>query len=99
MQHGTRDLIVRQRTQTINMLRAQLAEFGVILPQGVGHAIQFAKDYLDGEQPDLPEVAGNVIGLHLCSFTLDGEKHLGIAASRIIPWVKLHWRVEFARCI
>lgn len=57
----TRDLIVRQRTQTINMLRAQLAEFGVILPQGVGHTIQFAKDYLDGEQPDLPEVAGNVI--------------------------------------
>jgi hypothetical protein len=37
-----------------------------------------------------------VIGSHLCSFTLDGEKHLGIAASRIIPWVKLHWRVEFA---
>jgi hypothetical protein len=32
----------------------------------------------------------------LCSFTLDGEKHLGIAASRIIPWVKLHWRVESA---
>jgi hypothetical protein len=31
-----------------------------------------------------------VIGSHLCSFTLDGEKHLGIAASRIIPWVKLH---------
>jgi len=41
--HRTRDLIVRQRTQTINILRAQLAEFGVILPQGVGHAIQFAK--------------------------------------------------------
>jgi hypothetical protein len=37
-----------------------------------------------------------VIGSHLCSFTLDGEKHLGIAASRIIPWVKLHWRVESA---
>ena len=33
--HRTRDLIVRQRTQTINMLRAQLAEFGVVLPQGV----------------------------------------------------------------
>jgi transposase len=37
--HRTRDLIVRQRAQTVNMLRAQLAEFGVILPQGVGHAI------------------------------------------------------------
>jgi transposase len=29
---------VRQRTQTINMMRAQLAEFGVVLPQGVYHA-------------------------------------------------------------
>jgi hypothetical protein len=38
-----------------------------------------------------------VIGSHLCSFTLDGEKHLGIAASRIMPWVKLHWRVEPAQ--
>jgi len=63
--HRTRDLIVRQRTQTINMLRAQLAEFGTILPQGVGHAIQFAKNCLDGEQADLPEVAGNVI-VELC---------------------------------
>jgi hypothetical protein len=33
--HRTRDLIVRQRTQTIIMLQAQLAEFGVDLPQGV----------------------------------------------------------------
>ena len=37
--HRTRDLIVRQRTQTINMLRAQLAEFGTVFAQGVGHAI------------------------------------------------------------
>ncbi len=67
--HRTRDLIVRQRTQTINMLRAQLAEFGVILPQGVGHAIKFAKHYLDGKQPDWPEVAGNVI-VELCDQSL-----------------------------
>jgi hypothetical protein len=38
-----------------------------------------------------------VIGSHSCFFTFDGEKHLGIAASRFIPWVKLHWRVESAR--
>ncbi len=37
--HRTRDLIVRQRTQTINMLRAQLAEFGIVLPQGIYHAL------------------------------------------------------------
>jgi hypothetical protein len=32
----------------------------------------------------------------LCSFILDYEKHLGIAALRIIPWVKSRWRVESA---
>lgn len=59
--HRTHDLIVRQRTQTINMLRAQLAEFGIVLPRGIYHALGFAKDCLNGDQPDLPEVAGDVI--------------------------------------
>ena len=63
--HRTRDLIVRQRTQTINMLRAQLAEFGIILSRGIYHALGFAKDYLNGEQADLPEVVDNVI-FELC---------------------------------
>jgi transposase len=31
----TRDLLVRQRTQTINALRGHLAEYGVIAPQGL----------------------------------------------------------------
>lgn len=30
----TRDLLVRQRTQTINALRGNLAEHGVVAPQG-----------------------------------------------------------------
>ena len=59
--HRTRDLIVRQRTQTINMMRAQLAEFGIVLPQGVYHALQFAKDCVDGEQPNLPNDAQEVV--------------------------------------
>ncbi len=63
--HRTRSLIVRQRTQTINMLRAQLAEFGIIFPKGVGHATQFAKRVLEGEQSDLPQIVGDVIA-ELC---------------------------------
>lgn len=59
--HRTRDLVVRQRTQTINMLRAQLAEFGIVFPRGVGHATQFAKRLFEGESPDLPDIAGDVI--------------------------------------
>ena len=63
--HRSRDLVVRQRTQTINMLRAQLAEFGVVLPQGVGHALQFAKSCCRGEPLSLPDGVTEVIG-ELC---------------------------------
>ena len=34
MQHRTRDLLMRQRTQVINALRAHLAELGVVAAQG-----------------------------------------------------------------
>jgi transposase len=34
MQHRTRDLLIRQRTQLINALRAHLAELGIIAAQG-----------------------------------------------------------------
>ena len=38
----TRDLLVRQRTQTINALRGHLAEFGVVAPQGPAHLTRLA---------------------------------------------------------
>jgi transposase len=34
MQHRTRDLLMRQRTQLINAFRAHLAELGIMAPQG-----------------------------------------------------------------
>ncbi len=36
MLHRTRDLLVRQRTMLVDSLRGQLAEFGLIAPQGIG---------------------------------------------------------------
>jgi transposase len=71
--HRTRDLIVRQRTQTVNMLRAQLAEFGIILPQGVYYALQFAKECVAGEPLNLPtdaeegvfDLCGQLLFLHV----------------------------------
>jgi len=34
MQHRVRDLLIRQRTQAINALRAHLGELGIVAPQG-----------------------------------------------------------------
>ena len=43
----TRDLLVRQRTQTINALRGHLAEFGVVAPQGPAHVAWLASAVAD----------------------------------------------------
>jgi transposase len=59
--HRARDLIVRQRTQLSNMLRGLLAEFGIVIAQGIGCATKFAKNVLDGNKPDIPEVAVDVL--------------------------------------
>ncbi len=50
----TRDLLVRQRTQTINALRGHLAEYGVVAPQGRARIIQLAGVLEDGDS-GLPE--------------------------------------------
>ncbi len=50
----TRDLLVRQRTQTINALRGHLAEFGVVAPQGRAKITQLVGVLDDGDSA-LPE--------------------------------------------
>ena len=45
----TRDLLVRQRTQTINALRGHFAEFGVVAPQGPAHVGRLAEAIEDAD--------------------------------------------------
>ena len=45
----TRDLLVRQRTQTINALRGHFAEFGVIAPRGPAHVKRLAEAIEDAD--------------------------------------------------
>jgi transposase len=54
MAYRTRDLLVRQRTQTINALRAHHAEYGVVAPTGVAHVGRLT-GVLEGEDSGLPE--------------------------------------------
>ena len=46
--HRTRDLLVKQRTQTINMIRGLLAEFGIDIPKGLERALLMARQIVDG---------------------------------------------------
>ena len=50
----TRDLLIRQRTQTVNALRGHLAEHGVVAPQGIANVARLAAA-VDDPESRLPE--------------------------------------------
>jgi transposase len=60
MLHRTRQLLVRQRTMLVNALRAHMAEFGIIAPQGLRHVDDLA-DEIAREQGRIPELARSIL--------------------------------------
>ena len=59
--HRTRDLLVGQRTQLVNMIRSQLAELGVVLAKGIHHALRLVDQLVEGVVPDIPALACKII--------------------------------------
>ena len=59
--HRTRDLLVKQRTQLVNMIRGILAEQGVETPRGLHHALALSARVVDGEAPQVPALAQRVV--------------------------------------
>jgi transposase len=59
--HRTRDLLVKQRTQLVNMIRGLLAEFGIELARGLHHALALARQLTEGRAADVPELAQRVV--------------------------------------
>ena len=52
----TREILIRQRTQTINALRGHLAEFGVIVPKGASNVAKLI-ERIAAPETSLPDVA------------------------------------------
>jgi len=59
--HRTRDLLVKQRTQLVNMIRGLLAEFGVDIPRGLERALFIARRILEGEALDIPDGGAKIV--------------------------------------
>ena len=59
--HRTRDLLVKQRTQLVNMMRGLLAEFGIDVPCGLERALIMAREIAEGRLPDVPAEAGKIL--------------------------------------
>ncbi len=58
--HRARNLLVRQRTMLVNALRAHMAEFGLVAPQGLRNAELLTK-MVAHEQERLPELARQIL--------------------------------------
>ena len=60
--HRARSLLIRQRTQLVNLMRSMLAELGVAIPVGLEKALQMARQIVDGDVDlDLPAEATTVV--------------------------------------
>jgi transposase len=59
--HRTRDLLVKQRTQLVNMIRGLLAEQGVETPRGLHHALALSARLAEGDTAAVPKLAQRVV--------------------------------------
>ena len=73
--HRTRNLLVKQRTQLVNMIRGLLAEFGIDIPRGLERAVAMARRLTEGEILDVPDEATTAIAL-LCEQVLGTHERL-----------------------
>lgn len=74
--HRTRNLLVKQRTQLVNMIRGLLAEFGIDIPEGLERALGLARRIAAKDAvPDVPATAIQILDL-LCGQVLDTHARL-----------------------
>lgn len=83
--HRTRDLLVKQRTQLVNMIRGLLAEFGVEIVRGLHHAIELAARIAKGDAPEVPDLAVRVI-TGLAGQIGDVQVRLAALEKELLAW-------------
>ena len=59
--HRARDLVVKQRTQLVNMIRGVLGEFGIDIPVGLERALIMAREVAEGKDLGIPAEAAQVV--------------------------------------
>lgn len=83
--HRARNLLVKQRTQLINMIRGLLAEFGFDIPRGLHQALALARRLVDGEPNDMPDEATDVVR-SLSTHLLDCHEKIRDFDRAILKW-------------
>ena len=63
MQHRVRELLVKQRTMLANAVRGHMAEFGIVVAQGLCNITKLETILLDQSDDCIPNIAGDVLSL------------------------------------
>jgi transposase len=80
MLHKTRELLIKQRTMSVNALRSHMAEFGLVVAKGIGRVGELLA--LAGNDASLPAEARET--LKLLASHLEGlDRSIGAAEKRI----------------
>jgi transposase len=89
MLHRARALLIRQRTMLANAFRAHLAEFGIIVAQGVGRVVSLIeKIFGDGEDAlELPRLARSALAALAAQF-LDLAPRIKALEIELLAWHK-----------
>jgi transposase len=85
--HRTRELLVKQRTQLVNIVRGLLAEFGIDIPSGLSHALALAARIADGNAPEVPTLAVRIV-TELAVQIGDLQKRLTSLEKELLAWHK-----------
>jgi transposase len=84
MIHRARNLLVRQRTMAVNALRAHLAEFGVVAPQGLRH-VEGLVASIEDNRAGLPELARSIPRLIVTRLD-DTQAKIRQIGARLAQW-------------
>ena len=85
--HRTRDLLVGQRTQLVNMIRSQLAELGIVLAKGIHHALRLVDQLVEGVVPDIPPLACKIV-IALAEQIRELQARVAMIESEIKTWFR-----------
>ena len=83
--HRTRNLLVKQRTQLVNMIRGLLAELGIAIPRGLERALTMARQIIEEEILDVPDEAATAIAI-LCEQALAVHERLRSIDRAMLAW-------------
>jgi transposase len=83
--HRTRSLLVKQRTQLVNMMRSLLGEFGIAMPRGLRHALEVARQLTDGSPPDVPKLAERLV-TSLARQISAAHEELALLEKELLAW-------------